>query len=83
MNDHPREPLYNPVVGNTFIDCREALRLDVCAPLERMAPIRDNVVVNTAATGETRQTVIDSRIATGFRIERKGCRQQSRQGETQ
>ena len=21
MNDHPREPLYNPVEGNTFIDC--------------------------------------------------------------
>ena len=63
MNDHPREPLYNPVVGNTFIDCREALVLDKCAPLERMAPIRDNVVVNTGA-GKTK---IDPRIAGGFK----------------
>ncbi len=63
MNDHPREPLYNPVVGNTFIDCREAVVLDGCAPIERMAPIRDNVVVNTGAV----KTKIDPRIADGFK----------------
>ena len=72
MNDHPREPLYNPVVGNTFIDCRETLRLDSHAPLGRMASIRDNVVVT--ATKGLPPAKIDSRISAGFRVGRKDAR---------
>ena len=67
MNDHPREPLYNPVVGNTFIDCTgELLLLDKCAPIERMAPIRDNSVVYTAPPEVVRRAKINSCIADGF-----------------
>ena len=51
MRDHPREPLYNPVENNIFIDCRkQILALDREAPLARMAPIANNVVVNTRGT---------------------------------
>ncbi len=66
MDDHPREPLYNPVVGNVFIACREVLRLDKSAPLERMAPIRGNVVVVPEGAAAPN---LDPRIADGFRIE--------------
>ena len=62
MQDHPREPLYNPVKGNVFVGCREVLRLDGVAPLERMAPIRDNVVM----AAESAPPKIDQRIASGF-----------------
>ena len=71
MNDHPREPLYNPVTSNVFIDCsQEVLALDGEASkcLERMAPIKDNVVVNTLGTNEVKTARVDARIADGFRI---------------
>jgi len=64
MSDHPREPLYNPVTGNVFVACREVLRLDKVAPLERMAPIRDNVVVVPPGGAAPK---VDPRIADGFR----------------
>ena len=64
MQDHPREPLYNPVTGNVFVGCREVLRLDKVAPLERMAPIQGNIVL-VAPGGALPK--IDPRIADGFR----------------
>jgi len=69
MQDHPREPLYNPVTGNVFVACRELLRLDGNAPLERMAPIRDNIVVAT----DDPPPKIDPRIAGGFRTVENGA----------
>ena len=73
MDDHPREPLYNPVAGNVFVDCREALRLGKEAPMERMAPIAGNTVVRTAAPGAP-AAKIDPRVAAGFTVvdEQKG-----------
>ena len=71
MNDHPREPLYNPVVSNVFIDCTgELLSLDKAATpiLPRMAPIKDNLVIYTKGEG-ARRARIDGRIADGFRVE--------------
>lgn len=69
MNDHPREPLNNPVENNVFIDCRkEILALDRVAPLARMAPIAGNVVVNTQGTNGVRCASIDARIASGFTV---------------
>jgi hypothetical protein len=54
LDDHPREPLYNPIEGNTFINCDnvlaigEVFRLDrdgmVPDLASRLAPIRDNIV---------------------------------------
>ena len=69
MNDHPREPLYNPVENNIFIDCRSQLvAIDKDAPLERMAPIANNVVVNTCGTNGVEFASPDSRIASGFTV---------------
>ena len=69
MNDHPREPLYNPVENNVFIDCqKEVLALDRVAPLARMAPISGNVVINTKGTNGMRCASIDARIASGFTV---------------
>ena len=69
MNDHPREPLYNPVENNVFIDCRQqVLALGKEAPLERMAPIANNVVVNTRGTNGVRCASVDARIAGGFTV---------------
>ena len=69
MRDHPREPLYNPVENNIFIDCRkQILALDREAPLARMAPIANNVVVNTRGTNGVAAASIDSRIAAGFTV---------------
>ena len=69
MNDHPREPLYNPVENNVFIDCqKEILALDRIAPLARMAPIAGNVVVNTQGTNGVKCASIDARIASGFTV---------------
>ena len=71
MRDHPREPLYNPVEDNVFVDCRsELLALDGTASqcLERMAPIRNNLVINTVGTNGVRTAKPDGRIAAGFRI---------------
>ena len=79
MNDYPREPLYNPVEGNTFIDCGEILNVrevirfdgDGTAPgiFSRMAPIRNNVVVYTKGTKAVSGfKPVESRIASGFRV---------------
>ena len=69
MNDHPREPLYNPVENNIFIDCRSQLvAIDKDAPLGRMAPIANNVVVNTCGTNGVEFASPDSRIASGFTV---------------
>ena len=69
MNDHPREPLYNPVENNVFIDCtKQILALDKNAPLERMAPIANNVVVSTRGTNGIAAASIDARIADGFTV---------------
>ncbi len=69
MNDHPREPLYNPVENNVFIDCqKEILALDRVAPLARMAPIAGNVVVNTQGTNGVRCASVDARIASCFTV---------------
>lgn len=67
MEDHPKEPLYNPVEDNVFIDCRIPLQLGREAPLERMAPIRNNTVVNTGAM-EVPANQIDKRVKEGFRV---------------
>ena len=69
MNDHPREPLHNPVENNVFIDCqKEILVLDRIAPLARMAPIAGNVVVNTHGTNSVKCASVDARIASGFTV---------------
>lgn len=71
MQDHPREPLYNPVENNIFIDCRkQLLALDGKASecLERMAPIAGNLVINTLGTNGVQTARPDVRIAQGFRI---------------
>ena len=69
MNDYPREPLYNPVENNVFIDCtKQILALDRVAPLERMAPIANNVVVNTRGTNGVAAASVDARIASGFTV---------------
>lgn len=71
MQDHPREPLYNPVEDNIFIDCtQEILALDGTASqcLERMAPIRNNTVYYTHGTNGVKTAKIDARIKDGFRV---------------
>ncbi|WP_322354212.1 right-handed parallel beta-helix repeat-containing protein [Paratractidigestivibacter sp.] len=72
MQDHPREPLYNPVEGNVFVDCtQEILKLSKCVTnefLSRLAPIRNNVVVYTRGTNELPRAKIDPRVAPGFRV---------------
>lgn len=71
MNDHPREPLYNPVESNIFIDCtQQILALDGKASecLSRMAPIAGNLVINTQGTNGVKTAQIDARIAAGFRV---------------
>ena len=71
MQDHPREPLYNPVENNTFIDCtQQILALDGEASkcLARMAPIRNNTVIYSTGTNGVKVAKIDARIADGFRV---------------
>ena len=78
MNDHPREPLYNPIEGNVFIDCRQILKIaqvfdisgDGTAPglASRIAPIRDNVVIYTCGTNELQRVEIDQNVSSGFRV---------------
>ena len=77
MNDHPREPLYNPIEGNTFIDCDEVVSLAALdatvnekAPgvLSRLASIRDNTVIYTKGANTVKRQKLDPRIATGFRV---------------
>ncbi len=72
MQDHPKEPLYNPVTGNLFLDCTQQIlaldgkAADECLP--RMAPITGNIVVNTVGTNGVRTAGVDRRIAAGFRV---------------
>ena len=71
MNDHPREPLYDPVENNVFVDCtKEILALDGKATecLPRMAPIAGNLVINTVGTNGVKTATVDRRIADGFRV---------------
>ena len=75
MNDNPREPLYNPVENNTFVNCGEIIKIDEVFKLDadgtapgiasRMAPIRNNVVINT---DPGRPAKINPHVAPGFRI---------------
>ena len=75
MQNHPREPLDNPVENNVFIDCSRSLlaleqgkarEWDACLP--RMAPIAGNLVINTVGTNGVQTAKPDPRIASGFRI---------------
>ncbi|MGN0852267.1 MAG: right-handed parallel beta-helix repeat-containing protein [Kiritimatiellia bacterium] len=71
MQDHPREPLYNPVENNVFIDCeREILALDRKADAcwERLAPIAGNLVINTRGTNGVKTAKVDARLLAGFRV---------------
>lgn len=78
MNDHPREPLYNPVEGNVFVDCGEILEIGTMFQLDengmapglvsRMAPIRGNTVIYTKDAGIVKRKKPDPRIASGFRV---------------
>ena len=78
MNDHPREPLYNPVENNVFIDCGEILSIgdaftvdrDGRAPGlgKRLAPIRGNTVIYTKGADKVPRQKFDPRIASGFRV---------------
>lgn len=66
------------VVGNTFIDCGEIIRVDEMfkyndngtAPgiFSRMAPMRDNTVIYTKSANTVKRQKLDKRIADGFRI---------------
>ena len=54
LNDHPREPLYNPIESNVFVNCGNVLAIGDVFRLDRegttpglasrLAPIRDNIV---------------------------------------
>ena len=78
MNDHPLEPLYNPVEGNTFIDCgaiidvREMFKYNdngtTSGIFSRMAPIRGNKVIYTKTSAGAKRQVLDPRIAPGFHV---------------
>lgn len=71
MNDNPREPLYNPVVSNLFIDCTDRIiKLHPAATpiLKRMAPVKDNLVAYTSTTNGTPRALIDRRLVDGFRV---------------
>jgi hypothetical protein len=78
MNDHPREPLFNPVECNKFIGCgavidiREMFRYNDngTAPgiFSRMAPMRDNTVIYTKSEKAVKRQKFDPRIASGFRV---------------
>ncbi len=74
LDDHPGEPLYNPIEGNTFIHCGNVLAIgevfrldrDGTAPglASRLAPIRDNVVRDPP---DGPPAHIDPDVADGFR----------------
>ena len=78
MNDHPREPLYNPIKDNVFIDCRSLVDLkaalkcddDGTAPglMSRIAPISGNTVIYTKGADKIPRQKLDPRIADGFRV---------------
>ena len=74
MDDHPGEPLHNPIEDNIFINCGsvlaigEAFRLDRdgTAPglATRLAPIQDNVVIDPPGGPPAN---INPDVAAGFR----------------
>ena len=74
LEDHPGEPLHNPIEGNVFIHCGSVLAIgdafrldrDGTAPglASRLAPIRDNVVIDPP-DGPPAHIAPD--VATGFR----------------
>ena len=78
MNDHPREPLYNPVEDNVFIDCLEIIHVGEIFKLDdngtapglasRMAPIRRNTVIYTKGGKDAARRPLEPRIADGFRV---------------
>ena len=77
MNDHPREPLYNPIDGNVFIDCREVVVIEALSDkvnekspgiMSRLAPIRNNTVIYTKDAKTVPRQEFDPRIADGFRV---------------
>jgi hypothetical protein len=73
LDDHPREPLYNPVESNVFVNCGNVLAIgdvfrldrDGTAPglASRLAPIRDNIVRDPS---DGPPTQIDPAVASGF-----------------
>ena len=78
MDDHPIEPLHNPIEGNVFIDCGESLKMgeiikyndngSLPGILSRMAPIRNNTIIHTKGAGRAKREELDPRIAGGFRV---------------
>lgn len=71
MQNHPREPLDNPIENNIFIDCRrELIAIDdaVGRCLARMAPITNNLVINTYGTENQTTAKPDPRLISAFRI---------------
>ena len=70
MQDSPREPLYNPVEGNVFIDCREQLVAlgwgkEMDAVLPKLA-LSNNWVFVSSPTA--RSAAPDKRIAAAFNV---------------
>lgn len=70
LNDQPREPLYNPIEHNIFLDCTRAIvslgwKDEMNIALGRM-PISGNLVINSCGTNDLAVAVPDSRIAHGF-----------------
>ena len=73
LDDHPREPLYNPIESNVFVNCGnvlaigDAFRLDRegIAPglASRLAPIRDNIV---HAPSDGSPTHVAPEVSSGF-----------------
>ena len=82
LDDHPGEPLYNPIEGNVFDGCcrvlaiGDAFRLDRdgTAPglASRLAPIRDNIVIDPP---DGPPTHIALEVSSGF------CRTTPQEGE--
>ncbi len=78
LDDHPSEPLYNPVEENVFVNCGEVLAIGEAFKLDRegkvpglasrLAPIRDNIVID-APDGP--QAQIDPNVEAGFRRARQ------------
>lgn len=71
MDDEPKQPLYNPIEHNIFIDCgngkSEVVSIDDAVRLERLAPISGNVIVHVSGRPECHTAMGDERIASGFK----------------
>lgn len=54
MEESPREPFYNPMTHNTFVDCEKALLYlgDKMYEISDHLEIHDNVMLNTKGTNE-------------------------------